>query len=84
MLSPPLIGIYNFALSMLPWLPAVYVFLQVDSDLSETVNMRHPGHDNDHYRTLLSIGVMISGYLACITVWWAGLLLTKGLRCAFS
>lgn len=83
-MSPSIIGVYNFTLSMLPWIPAVYVFFQVASDLSQIIKIRHPGWDNDHVRSVLDIGALVTAYLASMTVWWAGLLLTKSFRCAFS
>lgn len=77
------IGLFNFALSILPWFPAVYVFIQITVDLDEVIDTRWPGYDNQNLRTALSIGAMIMAFVAFVAVWWAGLLLTERFRCAF-
>ena len=83
-MTPLTIGAYNFMLSMLPWFPAVFVFFQISFDLNDITEIRYPGYDNSHLRTIMAAGSMTTAFLAFALVWWSGLLLTESFRCAFS
>lgn len=82
-ISPLAIDAMNFALSLLPWFPAVYVFIQIASDIDAISTKKYPGYDNSNIRAAVAVVAMPIATLIFCTVWWAGLLLTKGFRCTF-